>query len=1063
MGNRLTKSSVLASVLVASCLLGGHAVLAEETSADPILSTEVFPSPVGETSVNTEMKAVLDANSETKVLDENTETQATPTPQIVEAKTDEPSSKETGVVTEIQSETTEEVVATEGVETESTRDSVVLNMVDAKASQETKELLDYLKEKAASPDILFGQQHALDEGVSLTSEGSRAGSTESEVKNAVGDYPAIFGWDTLSLDGHEKPGVAGDPEQSLNNVIKSMKTAHQLGGAVVLSMHPYNFVTGGNFNDSSGNVVSEILPGGTKNTEFNQWLDRIASLAEGLKDDEGKDIPLIFRPFHEQNGSWFWWGASTTKPDQYKALYRYTVEYLRDQKNIHNILYVFSPNTATPGDQERYLETYPGDAYVDILGIDSYDSKDNAGSEQFLSGLVKDLSMIVDLAEQKGKVAALTEFGYSAQGLNKTGNTLDWYSRIFNTIQSDQKASKIAYMLTWANFGLPNNIYVPYRDVNGSLGGDHELLPDFERFYQHANTVFAKEVGQIYGKGKNFQTSPVTDLAYLIRPANGDIIGQQEVTIVVKPSQEDDAVSVTIGDQIYQLSKEGQYFTANITLPAELDNQVLIATIQYTSKGQETKQEQVKLFTRFTQEVQSPYILDTFEQYFGDNSLLHQAYSSNGDKIQISLSENQKQEGKYGMVYDYEVGDKGYAGRQLSFEKNWQGANALNFWLKHSGYPQHLTVQVRIGNVSYEKNIALTEAFEGLVSLPLAEFLPAAWEGNQSARIDQVGLGQVSQFALYLGGEKGTGTLYIDDIQAVTREDLPAIVDKYEPEVATYQPTIYHFGEEVGKWNGPDLKTVDGQLVATISGAKDQKTEINLQANQDLSNYNWYVVKLQSTSAVQAKLYVKVGDSWQWMNNEMATVNDQWTDLRFDLSEIAERSNTREIGIEFLGQGSESPIQVQIDQISLVKDLAELEEKGSKDSSEEVSSTDNEPSSPVETEEQKKDENPIQEVPKEDQLTETNIISSIEIVEQDKKQDTDPVEHVKLLKNAAEHVLPTPSGHELKTGSWTEKTEQTSSTSSKTLPQTGDSSGLSFMVLGLGLLSASRLFKRKRL
>lgn len=283
-----------------------------------------------------------------------------------------------------------------------------------------------------------------------------------------------------------------------------------------------------------------------------------------------------------------------------------------------------------------------------------------------------------------------------------------------------------------------------------------------------------------------------------------------------------------------------------------------------------------------------------------------------------------------------------------------------------------------------------------------------------------------------MGGEKGTGTLYIDDIQAVTREDLPAIVDKYELEVATYQPTIYHFDEEVGKWNGPDLKTVDGQLVATISGEKDQKTEINLQANQDLSNYNWYVVKLKTSSPVQAKLYIKVGDSWQWMNNEMATVNDQWTDLRFDLSQIAERSNTREIGIEFLGQGSENQVQIQIDQISLVKVLAELEEKGSKDNSEESPSTDNEPSSPVEKE------------------------------EQDKKQDTDPVEHVKPIKHAAEHVLPTPSGHDLKTGSWTEKMEQTSSTSSKTLPQTGDGSRLSFMVLGLGLLSACGLFKRRR-
>ncbi|WP_105129233.1 LPXTG cell wall anchor domain-containing protein [Streptococcus suis] len=232
------------------------------------------------------------------------------------------------------------------------------------------------------------------------------------------------------------------------------------------------------------------------------------------------------------------------------------------------------------------------------------------------------------------------------------------------------------------------------------------------------------------------------------------------------------------------------------------------------------------------------------------------------------------------------------------------------------------------------------------------------------------------------------------------------------------------------------MKTEAGQLVATISGEKDQKTEINLQANQDLSNYNWYVVKLKTSSPVQAKLYVKVGDSWQWLNNEMATANDQWTDLRFDLSEIAERFNTREIGIEFLGQGSEDQVQIQIDQISLVKDLAELEEEGSKDSSEEAPSTDNETSSPVEKE------------------------------EQDKNQDTDPIEHLKPIKNATEHVLPTLSGHFLQTRSRldvrAEKMEQTSSTSSKTLPQTGDGSRLSFMVLGLGLLSACGLFKRKR-
>lgn len=1037
MGNRLTKSSVLAGVLVAGCLLGGQAVLAEEGSLDQGLSTELLPTQAGDSLETDKMKAISD-----EVVDENMEVQ-TETLQTIEqaAAIEELLEEEMENVDAPQSSSTEEVELVNVENPTNTTDDSILNMVDEAASQETMELFGYLKEKADSPDILFGQQHALDEGVSLIGEGSRVGSTESEVKNAVGDYPAIFGWDTLSLDGYEKPGVAGDPDQSLKNVIESMKTAHALGGVVVLSMHPYNFVTGGNFNDTSGNVVSEILPGGTKNQEFNQWLDRIASLAEGLKDEDGKDIPLIFRPFHEQNGSWFWWGASTTKPDQYKALYRYTVEYLRDQKNIHNILYVYSPNTATPGDQERYLETYPGDAYVDIFGIDSYDSKDNAGSEQFLSGLVKDLSMIVDLAEQKGKVAALTEFGYSAQGINKTGNTLDWYSRVFNAIQADQKASKIAYMLTWANFGLPNNVYVPYRDVNGNLGGDHELLPDFENFYHHTNTIFAREVGQIYGTGKNYQTSPVADSAYLIRPANGDIIRQQEFRVVVKASQGDDAVSVEIGNKMYDLIKEGQYFTASITLPSELDNQVLTATIRYSSKGQETKQEQVKLFTRFGQEIESPLVVDTFEQYFGDSSLLHQAYSSNGDKIEIHLSEHQKQGGQYGMVYDFEVGDKGYAGRQISFEKNWQGTNALTFWLKHTGYPQHLTVQIRIGNVSYEKNIALNEAFEGLVTLPLVEFLPAAWEGNQNARIDQIGLGQVTQFAFYLGGEKGKGTLYIDDIQAIKIEGLPTIADKYDPAEASYQPMIYSFLEEVGKWNGPDLKIEEGQLLATISGAKDQKTEINLQANQDLSSYNWYVAKLRSATPIQAKLYVKVGDSWQWLNNEIVTVSDQWTSLQFDLSGVAERATTREIGIEFLGEGNEDQVQVYIDQISFVKDLEELKEN--------IDQENPVIEEPIDIDQSSQEENPNNENGKE------NISSGD--TEQNIKSISDKLGTIPTVQEV-NHLM----GITTSQNSLDSKSDSSSSNSSKTMPKTGDSNSVSFIFLGLSLLSVTQILKRKR-
>ena len=76
---------------------------------------------------------------------------------------------------------------------EKSEENRTLNIVDTQATQETKELFAYLKDLNQKKDILFGQQHALDEGLTLTQEGSRTGSKESDVKNAVGDYPALVG------------------------------------------------------------------------------------------------------------------------------------------------------------------------------------------------------------------------------------------------------------------------------------------------------------------------------------------------------------------------------------------------------------------------------------------------------------------------------------------------------------------------------------------------------------------------------------------------------------------------------------------------------------------------------------------------------------------------------------------------------------------------------------------------------------------------------------------------------------------------------------------------------
>ena len=98
---------------------------------------------------------------------------------------------------------------------------------------------------------------------------------------------------------------------------------------------------------------------------YTAYLDTIVDYAKQV---EGT---ILYRPFHENTGSWFWWGADFCEPEVFKNVYRYTEEYIESQ-GVHNILYVYSTGTE-PSKQTEVEERYPGDEYVDIIGFDTYD------------------------------------------------------------------------------------------------------------------------------------------------------------------------------------------------------------------------------------------------------------------------------------------------------------------------------------------------------------------------------------------------------------------------------------------------------------------------------------------------------------------------------------------------------------------------------------------------------------------------------------------------------------------------------------------------------------------
>lgn len=353
-------------------------------------------------------------------------------------------------------------------------------------------LLGRIEDIAYTDQIMFGHQNAGHIGVSIR---ERDGS-ESDVKNLVGRHPAVVGIDTLAFYGYE--GLKDD-------LVKVVKELHREGCLITLSSHMPNFTLGGdeffdyspNFTD--GDVGYRILPGGDLNAKYLRFLDDIAAFAEECVDIDGEPIPMLFRPFHEDNGSWFWWGAKHLPDDKYVTLFRYTVDYLQDEKGIRNFAYAYSPNGFFHS-PEQYLRRYPGDDYIDVLGMDIYRDRPSA-DDGFYEKMRQSLEIMWELSSSHGKPYAVTELGSRVldsgegyyEGLAPSGNAVkNWFTEFLDFFCSFEAGLRCSYILTWANFS-DQQFWVPYelKDDSGKVVFRHEMCDDFVSFCNDPRVILA--------------------------------------------------------------------------------------------------------------------------------------------------------------------------------------------------------------------------------------------------------------------------------------------------------------------------------------------------------------------------------------------------------------------------------------------------------------------------------------------------------------------------------------------------------------------------------------------
>ncbi|MHC4404109.1 MAG: glycosyl hydrolase [Planctomycetota bacterium] len=174
-------------------------------------------------------------------------------------------------------------------------------LVDKDATAQTRTLFLLLR-RLAETKMLFGHQDSTAYGIGWSS-----GREKSDVKEVTGSFPAIYGWDVGRL-GAERNLDRVD----FDRMKQLIKDAHARGGINTISCHMSNPVTGRGYLDRSTrtNNVANVIPRGSHHEHLKRKLDAFAEFVSELKDSDGRPIPILFRPWHENNQPRFWWAAA---------------------------------------------------------------------------------------------------------------------------------------------------------------------------------------------------------------------------------------------------------------------------------------------------------------------------------------------------------------------------------------------------------------------------------------------------------------------------------------------------------------------------------------------------------------------------------------------------------------------------------------------------------------------------------------------------------------------------------------------------------------------------------
>jgi len=310
-------------------------------------------------------------------------------------------------------------------------------LADSGRTQRTENLLSNLKLFGDSTVYLFGHQDDPICGMGWSTDGNDSTATEqhSDIKSICNDYPALAGFD---ITGIEKGNQQTADGKELSLIRQEIIETYNDNGIVTLSLTL-----------PSANAVAPL-----------------AAFLNSLETPYGVRVPVLLR----------------LRGQQSKALWQSLAEGLKEN-DVTNALLVYAPTVDSLTTEQKYMEQYPGDDIIDLLGVSYYcdaPEGDTTLVARYAQQLDRQLTMLAAIGKQHGKPIAVAETGYN--GIK----TDDWWTHTLATVLEKHP---ISYVLLWSN-ASPASFFVPYPG--------HTSTSDFVRFYNLPATLFRHDVNGPY-------------------------------------------------------------------------------------------------------------------------------------------------------------------------------------------------------------------------------------------------------------------------------------------------------------------------------------------------------------------------------------------------------------------------------------------------------------------------------------------------------------------------------------------------------------------------------------